>query len=178
MTNTSRLSSTTRTRRTRLASMLAVLGVFAALLTLPATAHAEEADPTVEGRGALWARGEGDVEVEMQGRFAARVSGDVTIVDHAGDLVGSIHVGDTRQNDPAEAMVEETITDMTLTGFDGELRLRGSHFTVTVNGDVGLRAVGRGEATLDGDGVYKTRNGDRTVWDGRVALGDPAVQPA
>ena len=59
------------------------------------------------------------------------------------------------------------------------MHLRGSDFSITiVNGDVGLRAVGQGEAVLTGDGVYKTRNGERMVWDGQVLLGDPQVQAA
>lgn len=163
------------TKRASLAILLAVLSLLAALVVQPAVASAQpDDDPTVAGRGALWARGDGDVDIEMQGRFTARIAGDVTIVDHAGDLTGHIRFGRD-----ARVGADEAIGDMTLTGFDGEMHLRGSDFSVTVtDGEVGLRAVGRGEATLTGEGLYRTRNGESMVWDGQVAIGDRQVQPA
>lgn len=165
-------------------ALLVACALFATLLALPATASAQPAgsgdgEVTVEGRGALWARGEGDVDIAMQGRFTARVAGDVTITDHAGDLMGRIRFDGEGSGDDARMAGDEAIGDMTLTGFDGEMHLRGSDFSITItNGDVGLRAAGQGEAVLIGDGVYKTRNGERMVWDGRVRLGDPQVQAA
>ena len=41
-----------------------------------------------------------------------------------------------------------------------------------------LAARGKGQALLDGEGTYRTRNGERSVWDGMVVIGDPQLEPA
>lgn len=164
----------TSTKRASLGIVLAVLGLLASLVIHPAIASAQPDDPTVEGRGALWARGDGDVAIEMHGRFTASVAGDVEIIDHAGDLTGRI-----RFDGDARVGADEPIGDAILNGFDGQIHLRGSDFSVIVtSGEVGLRAIGQGQATLTGDGLYRTRNGEKMAWDGLVRIGDPQVQPA
>jgi len=159
---------------TRLALALAVVMV-ASMFALPGIAQAQaqddSGDVTVEGRGWLYAKGTGDVDIDMGGRIRLRVDGNVTIVDHAGDM----RVRLRGHSDSAE---EERTTNVTLTDFGGFINVRGSDFSVSVDGQVMLNARGRGQANLVGDGVYKTRRGDLTVWDGMVRLGDPAVQAA
>ena len=150
--------------------------VLAGLFALPATASAQEpSDPndvTVEGRGWLAARGDGHVDVDMGGRIRLRVEGDVVVVDHAGDI-------DIRLRGGAEADEEQQrSTNVTLNDYRGAIHVRGTDFSVTVDGKVVLHAHGRGQANLDGQGIYKTRNGERTVWDGMVELGNPQVQAA
>ncbi len=160
----------------RLSLMLvAVVAVLASLFVLPATAQAQEAgdagDVTVEGRGWLYARGTGDVDIDMGGKLRMRVDGNVTIVDNAGDMRVRLRGG-------SDSNEEERTTNVTLTDYRGLISVRGSDFSVSVDGEVVLNAHGRGQAYLEGEGGYKTRNGDRTVWDGMVELGDPQVQPA
>jgi|GEM_PF-1639394 len=155
----------------RLIAALAV-AVLAAIFALPGVAHAhDDGDVTVEGRGWLYARGTGDVDIDMGGRIRLQVDGDVTITDHAGDM-------QIRLRSSAAANEEERTTNVSLSDFRGAIGVRGTDFTVSVDGKVVLNAHGRGQANLVGDGVYKTRNGDRTVWDGLVRIGAPEVQPA
>ena len=67
--------------------LLAVM--LAGLFVLPATAIAQEGgDVTVDGRGRLYAKGSGEVEISMGGHIRLRVDGDVSIVDNAGDMRG------------------------------------------------------------------------------------------
>lgn len=152
---------------------LAVLLLFAtALLPATASAQAEHDDPTVEGRGWLWAKGTGDVEIEMGGRIQAQLNGgDVKITDHAGDLRLFV---DNREDELARAQSLEIELD----DFVGGLEVRGSHFTIEMEGEMRFRAHGKGQAWLDGQGVYKTRRGPVRVWDGMVQIADPEVQPA
>ena len=147
--------------------------ILAGLFALPGVASAQVDDPTVEGRGWLYAKGTGSVDIDMGGRIRMRLDGDVIITDHAGDLRVELHGGAEQRQ--AEA---ESGTDIILNDFTGALRVRGSNFTVHADGDVMLNAHGRGSAWLEGDGVYKTRRGDRMVWDGMVAIGGTEVQPA
>ena len=168
--------------RSALTTLTALLALLATLVLVPATASAQAEDPfddpTVAGSGALWARGDGTAEIDMRGRFTARIDGDVTIIDHAGDLRGRIQFGLADRAALDQLGDEEAIGDTVLTDFEGAVHLRGSDFSIIVDGEAGLRAVGRGQAFLSGEGVYKTRNGDRMVWDGMVTLGDPMVEPA
>lgn len=150
--------------------LLAVM--MAGLVALPATALAQDSDEvTIEGRGRLHARGSGDVDIDMGGHIRIRVDGSVTITDNAGDMR-------VRLRGESDANEQERTTNVSLTGFRGFINVRGTDFSVAVDGQVVLHAHGRGEAYLVGEGVYTTRNGDTTTWDGLVRLGEPEVQPA
>lgn len=156
-----------------LVGLVAVL--MAGLFALPGVANAQEieadSEATVEGRGWLYASGTGDVDIDMGGKIRLRVDGDVTVTDHAGDMRILTRGG-------SDLTEQERSANVVLTDWRGVIKVRGSDFTVTVDGQVVLNAHGRGQANLDGEGVYKTRNGDRMAWDGLVRLGDPQVQPA
>lgn len=150
--------------------LLAVM--MAGLFALPATALAQDGDEvTVEGRGRLHAKGSGDVDIDMGGHIRIRVDGNVTITDNAGDMR-------VRLRGESDASEEERTTNVSLSDFRGFINVRGTDFSVVIDGQVVLHAHGRGQALLTGDGVYKTRNGETTPWDGLVQLGDPQVQPA
>ena len=149
-----------------------LFAMLAGLLALPGTAQAQDdGDVTVEGRGWLYAKGTGDVDIDMGGKIRMRVAGDVTITDHAGDMRVTLRGG-------SDATEEERSANVTLTDYRGVIKVRGTDFSVAVDGEVVLNAHGRGQAYLVGEGVYKTRHGDRMVWDGMVQLGEPQVQPA
>ena len=152
-------------------ALVAMLLFATALLPATASAQADHDDPTVEGRGWLWAKGTGNAEIDMAGRIQAQINGDVTIVDHAGDLRLFVN---NREDDLAEARSLEIELD----DFVGGLEVRGSHFTIELDGEMRFRAHGKGQAYLDGNGVYKTRRGPVRVWDGMVRIEDPEVQPA
>lgn len=149
--------------------LLAVM--MAGLFALPATALAQDGDVTVEGRGRLHAKGSGDVDIDMGGHIRLRIDGNVTITDNAGDMR-------IRLRGASDSTEEERTTNVSLTDFHGFINVRGTDFSVAVDGEVVLHAQGRGEAYLVGDGVYKTRKGDVIAWDGLVRIGDPQVQPA
>lgn len=143
-----------------------------------ASAQADEAtgDPTVEGRGWLGAKGSGSVEIDMGGRLRMHINGDVILTDHAGDMRFQAHGGEERSAETAEAGLDVILND-----FRGALRVQGSDFSILVDGEVKLLAHGRGQAWLEGTGVYKTRHGDVMVWDGMVEIGGAevvAVEPA
>lgn len=162
--------------RSRIGVLLLAIAALAmaAIAIVPATASAEPApdDPTVEGRGALRARGTGTADLHMAGRLVANVNGDVSIVDHAGDLRLRLGSGD------AANRVDDGQPTYDFENFDGRLVARGSDFSIVIDGEIRFRARGRGEAFLDGEGVYKTRRGERMLWDGMVVIGDPQVEPA
>ena len=143
--------------------LLAVM--LAGLFALPATALAQDGDDvTVQGRGWLHAKGAGDVDIDMGGHIRIHVDGNVTIVDNAGDMR-------VRLRGASDSNEEERSTNVSLTDFQGFINVRGTDFSVTVDGQVMLNAHGRGQATLVGEGVYKTRHGDRMTWDGMVRIG-------
>lgn len=176
MTNKNTVTPLTTVKKLAI-GLLAVM--MAGLFALPATALAQEGgETTVEGQGRLYARGTGEVDIHMDGHIRLRVDGNVTIVDNAGDMRVRLR-GASDTND------QERSTNVTLTDFRGFIKVSGTDFSVTVDGQVLLHAQGRGEAYLVGDGVYKTRSGDILVgdgdavaWGGPVRLGDPEVQPA
>ncbi|KAG1649134.1 Carbon monoxide dehydrogenase large chain [Nymphon striatum] len=148
------------------------MAVLVGVMALPGVAQAQEAgDVTVEGRGWLAARGTGDVDIDMGGRIRLHVEGDVVITDHAGDMR-------VRFRSAPNAAEEERTGNVVLTDHRGAVGVVGTDFSISVNGKVVLKAHGRGQANLVGEGTYRTRNGDRTVWDGMVQIGDPQVQPA
>ncbi|MDJ0767645.1 MAG: hypothetical protein QNJ12_02585 [Ilumatobacter sp.] len=142
-----------------------------------AAAQSDEStgDPTVEGRGSLAAKGTGDVEIDMGGWIRLRADGDVILTDRAGDMRFVVRGVDDRDGAPAEA---EADTEVILSDFTGGVYVRGSDFSVIVDGDVELFAHGRGQAWLEGSGLYKTRYGDVTAWDGMVELGGSDVAEA
>lgn len=182
MSSTSNPSSTPKKPGaiTRLGSLLlAVVTLLGALALLPATASAQavDEDPTVAGKGTLWARGTGTVEIDMKGRLTASVDGDVRIVDHAGDLVVRLADREDDAGDEIDSQAART-TELRLNDYTGFMHLTGSGFSIDVVGSGGFRANGGGRAYLEGDGVYKTRHGDRMVWDGAVVIGEPQVEPA
>lgn len=153
--------------------MFVVLIAIGGLLALPGVASAQVDDPDVAGRGWLYAKGTGSVDIDMEGRIRMRIAGDLIITDHAGDLRVELHGGaDERQ---AEA---QSGTDIILNDFAGVVHARGSDFSIHFDGDIKLNAHGRGQAWLEGQGVFKTRHGDRTVWSGMVTIGGTEVQPA
>jgi hypothetical protein len=169
MTNKNTVTSRTTVKKLTV-GLLAVM--MAGLFALPATALAQEGgEVTVEGRGRLYVKGTGDVDIDMGGHIRLRVDGNVTIVDNAGDMR-------VRLRGTSDANEEERSTNVSLTDFRGFITVRGTDFSVTLDGKVLLHAQGRGEAYLAGDGVYTTRNGDTKAWGGLVRLGDPEVQPA
>jgi hypothetical protein len=150
--------------------MATMLGLFA----LPGVASAQLEDPTAAGRGALFAKGEGSVDIDMGGRLRMRLVGDVIITDHAGDLRVDIDGGAGLEPQRAQGG-----TDIILDDFRGLVKVRGSDFTIHADGKVRrLVARGHGAAWLDGQGVYRTRQGDWTLWDGMVEIAPPQVVPA
>ena len=152
---------------------VAPAGIAAAQVDDNTTEHGEHGDdPTVEGRGWLAAKGAGSVEIDMGGRLRMRVDGDVILTDHAGDMRFQIRGGNER-----DAEANESGLDVILNDVNGRLRVTGSDFSILVDGEVKLAAHGRGQAWLEGDGVYRTRSGDPTVWDGMVEIGGTEVEP-
>ena len=129
---------------------------------------ASDRDTTVSGRGWLAARGTGTITIEGGGWFKMQIDGDLTIEDLDGDAQFFV-AGD-------ELVPESGL--LLLTEFDGVVAVRGSDLSIAAEGTVAMRAHGRGEATLIGDGVFRTRHGDPTVWDGFVQMGTPEVQSA
>ena len=147
--------------------LLAVM--LAGLFVLPATAIAQEGgDVTVDGRGRLYAKGSGEVEISMGGHIRLRVDGDVSIVDNAGDMR-------VRLRGASDSDEQERSTNVDLTDFRGFIRVLGTDFSVTVEGQVVLHAQGHGEAYLVGDGAYKARRGATAAWNGLVRLGEPQL---
>jgi hypothetical protein len=154
--------------------VLAPAGLAAAQSDEPAEPAIESTDdPTVEGRGWLAAMGSGDVEIDMGGHLRMWVEGDVILTDRAGDMNFVVHGSEEREAQNAEAGLDVILND-----FRGVLRVRGSNFSITVDGEVFFLAHGRGEATLQGNGLYKTRYGNIRPWDGLVKIGGTAVEPA
>lgn len=167
-TEGTRTERTTRRAGVAIAMLVAVL---ASVFALPSFADAQEAgEVTVEGSGWLYAVGTGNVDITMGGRLRLHVDGDVTVIDNAGDMR-------VRLRGASASDEEERSTNVSLTDFRGFVNVRGSDFTVMVDGRVVLNAHGRGQAALFGAGTYKTRHGDRTAWDGVVELGIPEVTP-
>lgn len=158
---------TTKLKKQRTTKVLlgVITLIIAAVFALPSIASAQEsADPTIEGKGWLYARGTGVVDIDMGGQIRVRLNGDVSITDHAGDMRYQVR----GQSSDDEAFRSG---DVVLTDHDGFVRVRGSDFSISIDGEVVLAARGEGQAYLDGDGTYRTRNGDRTVWDGMVVIG-------
>ena len=154
--------------------VLAPAGFAAAQSDEPAEPDTEAvSDPTVEGRGWLAAMGSGDVEIDMGGHLRMWVEGDVILTDRAGDMKFVVRGGEEREAQDAEAGLDVILND-----FRGVLRVRGSDFSIDVAGEVFLLAHGRGEATLQGNGLYKTRYGNIRPWDGVVTIGGAEVAPA
>ena len=136
-----------------------ILGVIAAVVlggavALAQTPDAGESDTNLSGRGFLKASGSGTVSIEMGGVLRMAVDGDVTIVDVAGDARVQIADPGTR-SESAEELTSDTTYE--LTNFQGVIRVAGSDFTVEVDGFTAFHARGEGEATLAGEGVWKTR---------------------
>ena len=153
--------------------VLAPAGFAAAQSDEPAEPATEAAgDPTVAGRGWLAAMGSGDVEIDMGGHLRMWVEGDVILTDRAGDMHFVVRGSEEREAENAEAGLDVILND-----FRGILRVRGSDFSIDVDGEVLFLAHGRGEATLQGTGLYKTRYGNIRPWDGLVRIGGAAVQP-
>jgi len=143
------------------------------LFALPAVASAQVDDPTVEGRGWLYAKGTGSVEIDMGGVIRMAIDGDLIVTDHAGDMQVDIDGGAQRFAEP-----EGGGTDVILNDFSGTVRVKGSNFSVSFDGDIKLQAHGHGQAWLDGQGIYKTRRGPLRPWNGMVELGGAEVRPA
>ena len=133
------------TTKNLVVGLLAVM--LAGIFALPNAAHAQADDPTVAGKGWLYANGTGDVEIDMGGQIRVRVDGDVSITDNSGDMRYRVRstAGDGEQ---------ERLGDVVLSGFHGFINVRGSDFTITLNGDVMLGARGRGQANLVGAVSY------------------------
>lgn len=156
-------------------AVLVPAGIAAAQTDEPVEpAPASPDDPTVAGRGWLAAMGTGDVEIDMGGHVRAWAEGDVTLTDHAGDMRFVVRGAEERAADDAAADGLEVV----LEDFRGALRVRGSGFTVEIDGQTFLVAHGRGRAWLDGEGLYIASGGDIQPWDGEVELGSTAARPA
>ncbi len=141
--------------------LIVMLTVVLTVVVGSAVAWAQETDRPVdaetelEGKGFLNASGSGTASLEMRGVLRIAVDGDVVIVDIAGDA--RVRIGSSGQSrDDAEAFASQPTYE--LTDFQGAIRVVGSHFTVEVNGFTAFKARGGGQAELDGEGVWKTRN--------------------
>ncbi len=141
----------------RTVALVALAAVFVGIFG--ATAFAGEAD--VAGEGWLAARGKGSVTVDMGGTMRMRIDGDVVIRDVAGDM--SVEI------DGAAPPARGTV--IRLEDFDGKVVVTGTHFVLRAEGTGAFVAKGHGFASLDGRGVYKTRDGAIHPWGGRVDLG-------
>ena len=149
-----------------------IVAVMATLVALPGVAQAQESgDVTIAGRGWLHAAGTGQADLDMGGHLRLHVDGDVTITDNAGDMR-------VRLRGVSDVAEEERSTNVSLTDFRGFVNVRGTNYSVHIDGKLVLNAHGRGQANLVGDGWYRTRHGGRTVWDGVVQIGDPQLEPA
>ena len=154
--------------------LISALAVTVGIVLAPAGfASAQDDEPTVEGTGWLAAKGSGSADIDMGGRLRVRVDGDVILTDHAGDMKVDLRGGSDRT---AEAT--EDGADVILNDYVGRIRVQGTDFSIQIDGEVKLVARGRGQAWLEGQGIYKTRRGDPMVWDGMVELGGAEVQPA
>jgi len=153
--------------------LLPVLGL--ALVAASATAAAAQTDDGAEAHrlGAIWAKGVGSAELQVdQGRVAMAVNGDVTIVGPA-DLDVRINAA------PAAAALEGGQTIIVLDDFTGRIVVRGSDYTISVEGEVALHGIGRGQAQFVGRGWWKTRH-HRGMWpaelpDAEIGFGDDQV---
>ena len=112
-------------------------------------------------RGALWAVGEGTGLIEVEdGWVIMRVDGDVVISGGVVDL--RIDGEETREPQSDGAV------DLTLDDFTGRVFVRGSDYTVEVDGRMALHGRGHGDASFDGKGWWHTRR----AW-GRWSGPDP-----
>ena len=147
--------------------LIVMLSVVVAVVLGGAVAHAQTesgSGTALSGSGALNASGFGSVDLDMEGTLRMAADGDVLIIDHAGDAQVSIRVPGTEA-----ARSEDPTYD--LDGFQGTIRVKGSDFSVEVEGFSAFKARGSGSAELTGQGIWKTRN-DSDFWsDGGTELG-------
>ena len=148
--------------------IVTVLAVMALLLVPAGTAlAAEDAATDAPERhrdyGALWAKGEGHVELDVErAKLGMKVSGDVTII---GPASLEVHIDGVRSND-LESNADVVIA---LDDFTGRIGIVGTDFTVEVDGKVALKGKGSGSASFLGKGWWKTLH-KRGLWPADVPL--------
>ena len=137
---------------------IAVVAVLSLMLVAGAAWAQEERHSDRPGRS-IWASGDGTVEASVEaGGMKLFVVGDVSISGPA-DLNIEIESFETTGLLAPEAGG----TEVELTGFSGSVFVRGSDYTVEIDGHVTLHGHGRGEISLDGSGLWKTRT-SQGVW--------------
>ena len=133
-----------------------------ALMAITPIASAQETDggPDVAGKGWLKARGTGNATIDMGGKIRVFIDGDVAITN----------LGDRfrvrLRTDRAQDYVTESVgPDVLLQDFTGWLVVKGNHFIIEMEGSMKFKARGKGDAYLEGNGIYKTRRGHPRLWD-------------
>lgn len=144
-------------------TVLAAVVASTVLLTSVALADTDtggDGDVYVEGTGRLVAAGVGSVYVQGDGFVKLKIKGDVTITDYAGDARIVIRpFGDDAYSPGSDD------TTITLNGFRGVIKVRGSDFSIDAEGRVRrLVARGTGSAFLQGRGWYRTSGGQSGYW--------------
>ena len=142
-------------------TVLAAVVASTVLVTSVALADTDgNGDAYVEGTGRLVAAGVGSAYVQGDGFVKLKIKGNVTITDYAGDARIVIRpVGDDAYSPESDG------TTITLNGFRGVIKVRGSDFSIDARGKVRrLVARGTGSAFLQGRGWYRTSGGQSGHW--------------
>ncbi len=144
----------------RTSTVLALAAV--ALMAITPIAGAQETDggPDVAGKGWLKARGTGNAAIDMSGKIRVYIEGDVAITSLGDRFRVKL------RTDRAQDYVTESVgPDVVLNDFTGWLVVTGSHFVIDMEGSMKFKAIGKGAAYLEGNGLYKTRRGLVRPWD-------------
>ena len=134
--------------------LLTILVLALSMLPVAVVAQAQEADlleVDFVANGDLWAHGHGKAVIRATGVVNMRVEGLVIIRDFAGDARIVILDG---PDDGLDASDDAPGTKVTLPGFSGHLRVRGSDFVVKALGTMTFIARGEGTVFLEGRGHW------------------------
>lgn len=122
--------------------------------------HADRPGPT------LTATGDGSVSLDVErGGIRLYVVGDVSI---EGPAELNVVIESFEKPQPAQ---REGGTTIELEDFSGSIFIFGSAYTVDVDGHVALHGHGVGTASLDGEGLWKTRS-DKGTWPAGFGFGE------
>ncbi len=148
-------------------SITAIVAALAAIVLIAGVAVAQETDSSDKRHGdrpgkSIWATGDGTVEVDVErGGMRIYVVGDVSIegdVDVQIDSFGS-----------ADDEAPEARSSLELTNFAGSILVRGTDYSVTIEGHSTLHGHGEGTIGFDGTGLWQTRS-NKGVWPDQVGF--------
>jgi hypothetical protein len=120
--------------------------LFILSLALPGLASAE----TLQGRGRLYAKG--------NGRAVLRMTGQVEITGHGKSVVKIIGAEKIEAHGEGER-INQPDGSVVFRGFEGKILVVGRKMVVRMTGkQIEFVAKGKGKALLKGRGIYKTAN--------------------